>query len=357
MSNKKYTLTIYVAAPGTPLFDIDTGKPQLDEATGQQKTSQPGHVFYGISEDGGRTIQSYGFAPPENTDKYHWYHPDKPGDVQKGEHKEYRNPVYERTMEITAEQYKALQKFGENPQNYGFNRSTYNWTTNSCIDFTFTALYRSGIYKGKEYIHHFEGVEVGRTRDNSYEGTIKVLPNIEEFDKIPNQIPGSNLNHTIKREMPSRTFGQWLISENEREQPYQYAQADSAKPTLRIEDMPQYAQNIYHQGKECFVDFCRHENIPYREEDLDRIGMSMAAAGYAQGLRGVSLIDVNERTREISIAHESPDLNEAVVNMDKAAVTPTAESLNQIQQTAQQFEYEEQQRQYAQSQSRGMVLS
>ena len=136
-----------------------------------------------------------------------------------------------------------------------------------------------------------------------------------------------------------------------------YQQMDSAKSYPNIEDMPQYAQNIYHQGKECFVDFCRHENIPYREEDLDRIGMSMAAAGYAQGLRGVSLIDVDERTREISIAHESPDLNEAVVNMDKAAVTPTAESLNQIQQTAQQFEYEEQQRQYAQSQSRGMVLS
>ena len=136
-----------------------------------------------------------------------------------------------------------------------------------------------------------------------------------------------------------------------------YQQMDSAKSYPNIEDMPQYAQNIYHQGKECFVDFCRHENIPYREEDLDRIGMSMAAAGYAQGLRGVSLIDVDERTREISIAHESPDLNEAVVNMDKAAVTPTAESLNQIQQTAQQFEYEEQQRQYAQSQSRGMMIS
>ena len=149
----------------------------------------------------------------------------------------------------------------------------------------------------------------------------------------------------------------FFMSENKREQPYQYAQADIAKPALRIEDMPQYAQNIYHQGKECFVDFCRHENIHYREEDLDRIGMSMAAAGYAQGLRGVSLIDVDERTREISIAHESPNLNEAVVNMDKAAVTPTAKSLNQIQQTEQQFEYETQQRQLAQSQSRGMVLS
>ena len=149
----------------------------------------------------------------------------------------------------------------------------------------------------------------------------------------------------------------FFMSENQREQPYQYAQTDIAKPALRIEDMPQYAQNIYHQGKECFVDFCRHENIHYREEDLDRIGMSMAAAGYAQGLRGVSLIDVDERTREISIAHESPDLNEAMVNMDKAAATPTAESLNQIQQTAQHFENEEQQKQYAQSQSRGMSMA
>ena len=153
---------------------------------------------------------------------------------------------------------------------------------------------------------------------------------------------------------------QYLTPYEQQERPqyaHLYQQMDSAKSYPNIEDMPQYAQHIYHQGKECFVDFCRHENIHYREEDLDRIGMSMAAAGYAQGLRGVSLIDVDERTREISIAHESPDLNEAVVNMDKAAVTPTAESLNQIQQTAQQFEYETQQRQLAQSQSRGMSIS
>ena len=153
---------------------------------------------------------------------------------------------------------------------------------------------------------------------------------------------------------------QYLTPYEQQERPqyaHLYQQMDSAKSYPNIEDMPQYAQNIYHQGKECFVDFCRHENIHYREEDLDRIGMSMAAAGYAQGLRGVSLIDVDERTREISIAHESPDLNEAVVNMDKAAVTPTAESLNQIQQTAQQFEYETQQRQLAQSQSRSMMIS
>jgi len=153
---------------------------------------------------------------------------------------------------------------------------------------------------------------------------------------------------------------QYLTPYEQQERPqyaHLYQQMDSAKSYPNIEDMPQYAQHIYHQGKECFVDFCRHETIHYREEDLDRIGMSMAAAGYAQGLRGVSLIDVDERTREISIAHESPDLNEAVVNMDKAAVTPTAKSLNQIQQTEQQFEYETQQRQLAQSQSRGMVLS
>ena len=270
MNNKKYTLTIYVAAPGTPLFDIDTGKPQLDEETKQQKTSLPGHVFYGISEDGGRTIHSYGFAPPKDTEKYHWYHPNKPGDVQKGEHKEYRNPVYERTMEITAEQYKALQKFGENPQNYGFNRSTYNWTTNSCIDFTFTALYRSGIYKGKEYIHHFEGVEVGRTRNNSHEGAIRVLPNIEEFDKIPNQMPDSNLNRTIKREMPSRTFGQWIVSENEREQPYQYAQAAGGfSPDL---------QPLHEKARTLLAECNQREGICQSETEFDNTAAYLTTA-------------------------------------------------------------------------------
>ena len=347
MNNKKYTLTIYVAAPGTPLFDIDTGKPQLDEETKQQKTSLPGHVFYGISEDGGRTIHSYGFAPPKDTEKYHWYHPNKPGDVQKGEHKEYRNPVYERTMEITAEQYKALQKFGENPQNYGFNRSTYNWTTNSCIDFTFTALYRSGIYKGKEYIHHFEGVEVGRTRNNSHEGAIRVLPNIEEFDKIPNQMPDSNLNRTIKREMPSRTFGQWIVSENEREQPYQYAQAAGGfSPDL---------QPLHEKARTLLAECNQREGICQSETEFDN-----TAAYLTTSMQKAKMTDVDGIGRmdgKLHAIHDTEELDVAIVDPKTAAQTPVADSVAQSKQTEQQFEYETQQRQLAQSQLRGMMIS
>lgn len=347
MNNKKYTLTIYVAAPGTPLFDIDTRKPQLDEETKQQKTSLPGHVFYGISEDGGRTIHSYGFAPPKDTEKYHWYHPDKPGDVQKGEHKEYRNPVYERTMEITVEQYKALQKFGENPQNYGFNRSTYNWTTNSCIDFTFTALYRSGIYKGKEYIHHFEGVEVGRTRNNSHEGAIRVLPNIEEFDKIPNQMPDSNLNRTIKREMPSRTFGQWLISENEREQPYQYAQAaGSFSPDV---------QPLYEKARILLTELNQRENVYQSATEFNN-----TAAFITVAMQKAKMTDADVIGRvdgKLHVIHDMEELDVAIVDPKTAAQTPVADSVAQSKQTEQQFEYETQQRQLAQSQSRGMMIS
>ena len=347
MNNKKYTLTIYVAAPGTPLFDIDTGKPQLDEETKQQKTSLPGHVFYGISEDGGRTIHSYGFAPPKDTEKYHWYHPNKPGDVQKGEHKEYRNPVYERTMEITAEQYKALQKFGENPQNYGFNRSTYNWTTNSCIDFTFTALYRSGIYKGKEYIHHFEGVEVGRTRNNSHEGAIRVLPNIEEFDKIPNQMPDSNLNRTIKREMPSRTFGQWIVSENEREQPYQYAQAAGGfSPDV---------QPLYEKARILLTELNQRENVYQSAMEFNN-----TAAFITVAMQKAKMTDADVIGRvdgKLHVIHDTEELDVAIVDPKTAAQTPVADSVAQSKQTEQQFEYETQQRQLAQSQSRGMMIS
>ncbi|OFR70792.1 XVIPCD domain-containing protein [Neisseria sp. HMSC069H12] len=347
MNNKKYTLTIYVAAPGTPLFDIDTGKPQLDEETKQQKTSLPGHVFYGISEDGGRTIHSYGFAPPKDTEKYHWYHPNKPGDVQKGEHKEYRNPVYERTMEITAEQYKALQKFGENPQNYGFNRSTYNWTTNSCIDFTFTALYRSGIYKGKEYIHHFEGVEVGRTRNNSHEGAIRVLPNIEEFDKIPNQMPDSNLNRTIKREMPSRTFGQWIVSENEREQPYQYAQAAGGfSPDL---------QPLHEKARTLLAECNQREGICQSETEFDNTAAYLTTA--MQKAKMTDVDGIGRMDGKLHAIHDTEELDVAIVDPKTAAQTPVADSVAQSKQTEQQFEYETQQRQLAQSQSRGMMIS
>ena len=416
----RYTLTIYVAAPSTPTLK-----------DGEKDTSTVGHVYYSISD--GNSKMGWGFAPTISS-------PIWKGKVVDNEFNIYQNPVLERTMEITKQQYDALKDFGLHPDKHGFNSSVYNAFSNSCVDFLYAALKEGNIYHKQVYGNDITGLV-------DHEGAIRVPRNIEELKNIPSPIPHSPLNKIIERPLPEQNWSQKnilsktdnilniedmpqyaqniyhqgkecfvdfcrhenihyrlaednmamierfnnyvkeevrkspdkfersinladnFIADNQQQysNPHEqqerpqyahlYQQMDSAKSYPNIEDMPQYAQNIYHQGKECFVDFCRHENIHYREEDLDRIGMSMAAAGYAQGLRGVSLIDVDERTREISIAHESPDLNEAVVNMDKAAATPTAESLNQIQQTAQQFEYETQQRQLAQSQSRGMMIS
>ena len=313
----RYTLTIYVAAPGTPTLK-----------DGEKDTSTVGHVYYSISD--GNSKMGWGFAPTISS-------PIWKGKVVDNEFNIYQNPVLERTMEITKQQYDALKDFGLHPDKHWFNSSVYNAFSNSCVDFLYTALKEGNIYHKQVYGNDITGLV-------DHEGAIRVPRNIEELKNIPSPIPHSPLNKIIERPLPEQNWSQKNI----------LSKTDNI---LNIEDMPQYAQNIYHQGKECFVDFCRHENIHYREEDLDRIGMSMAAAGYAQGLRGVSLIDVDERTKEISIAHESPDLNEAMVNMDKAAATPTAESLNQIQQTVQRFENEEQQKQYAQSQSRGMSMA
>ena len=144
-----------------------------------------------------------------------------------------------------------------------------------------------------------------------------------------------------------------LDDRNERDQ---YA-ADIDKPTaLTIEDMTQNAQKIYHQGKQIFADFCAQKNIAYDANSLDNIAMSLASVAYKNKMSGVSLININDNGK-VSVGHRAPGLIMASVDMWEAAKTPVEESLSQIQQTAQQIEYEEQQKQIVQSQSHGARIS
>lgn len=146
------------------------------------------------------------------------------------------------------------------------------------------------------------------------------------------------------------------MSLDERNERDQYA-ADIDKPTaLTIEDMPQNAQKIYHQGKQIFADFCAQKNIVYDANSLDNIAMSLASVAYVNNMQDVSLINI-KGNGEVLIGHKAPGLIMASVNMWEAAKTPVEESLSQIQQTAQRIEYEEQQKQIVQSQSHGARLS
>lgn len=358
MSDKKYTLTVYLAAPGTPVKNLKTGTITY---------SLPGHAYYAVSD--GMTKQGFGFAP---TGEGLFERMNGPGRPQSDEYKKYQNPHYERTMEITEAQYRALVNFGKRPQEVaGFNQYHYNFATNSCVDFTFNALKHAGIYKGRQTSFHDEFGNEYSWLDTGHEGLLKVLPNKRELEKIPNPVPGSSLNRTIERPLPPRDLLQRLLSENrqqelnpeqpqyaqnQRGEPYQYAQPDVAKPSLRIEDMPQFAQNIYRQGRQIFTEFCQMKNIPYDEKNLDNIAMSMAAAGYANHMRGVSMINIKD-DGQVLIGHKAPELRKAAVDMAEAASTPIEESLTKVQQTARQFEYEEQQRQLAQSQSYGISRS
>lgn len=147
-----------------------------------------------------------------------------------------------------------------------------------------------------------------------------------------------------------------MMSLDERNERDQYA-ADIDKPTaLTIEDMPQNAQKIYHQGKQIFADFCARKNIAYDANSLDNIAMSLTSACYENDMQDVSLININDNGK-VSVGHRAPGLIMASVDMWEAAKTPVEESLSQIQQTAQRIEYEEQQKQIVQSQSHGARLS
>ena len=122
---------------------------------------------------------------------------------------------------------------------------------------------------------------------------------------------------------------------------------------LNLEAIPQNAQNIYQQSKKIFTEFCNKKDIIYDERSLDNIAMALAAGGYANKMRGASLINIKENGH-ILIGDKAPELRTASVDMQKAAVTPIEESLIKVQVTAQQFELETQQRQLSQVQARGI---
>ena len=123
---------------------------------------------------------------------------------------------------------------------------------------------------------------------------------------------------------------------------------------LNLEAIPQNAQNIYQQSKKIFTELCNKKDIIYDERSLDNIAMALAAEGYANKMRGASLINIKENGH-ILIGDKAPELRTASVDMQKAAVTPIEESIIKVQATTQQFELETQQKQL--TQARGLSIS
>ncbi|KAF1716840.1 hypothetical protein CSC74_08165 [Pseudoxanthomonas yeongjuensis] len=184
--DKHYTVTIYVAAPGTPL-------------TISKGTSDAGHVYYSV--DDGQMVDSYGFAPAKHGES------SGPGKVYEHDVTDYKDPYYSRTLEITKAQYDKLREFGGKPDEHGFDME-YRGAVNSCIDYTWGALNHAGLHR-----HTLLG------KDKDYDGALKPLDNVRDIKSIEAPFPKSELNQERQNKMPERTPLQWLISEQEQAAP------------------------------------------------------------------------------------------------------------------------------------------
>lgn len=178
-----YTVTVYVAAPGT----------QLQKSGG---TSAAGHMYYSISD--GKHNDSFGFAPKEHGSS------SGPGKVYDTDVADYKDPRYARTMEISKDQYDKLKEFGRNPQKHGFDME-YGGLKNSCVDFTWGGLNHAGLHRN--FLSR-----AGEHEDKSFDGDVKPLNNIDEIRSIRAPLPGSDLNKERLNPMPERTWKQRVIS-------------------------------------------------------------------------------------------------------------------------------------------------
>jgi len=204
----KYTVTIYVAAPGTLLIK--------DEKPGT--TSGPGHMFYETS-NGHDTPKSFGFAP------LHHGSMDGPGTIVDDDNKNYKDPIYSRTMEVSKAQYDKLNEFGANPEKFGFDKY-YKDARHNCVDFTWAGLNHAGI----ERQHHVDlpmtGVPYGPSirlpLPGHGEGKSALRPaeNVDDVKSIKEPIPDSPLNSSHSNPMPAhRTMLQHLLSEQQLNDP------------------------------------------------------------------------------------------------------------------------------------------
>ncbi len=178
----RYRVTVYVAAPGTPLREGGT--------------SAAGHMYYSISD--GHGTASYGFAPAVHGAS------SGRGKVYDSDVREYKDPYYSRTMEISKEQYEKLKDFGNRPQAHGFS-TDYDGLRNSCIDFTWGALNHAELHRTNPQ----------SVQEKNFEGGIKPLTNVEYIRSIRAPFPESDLNTEHYNKMPERTLMQRIISDEQ----------------------------------------------------------------------------------------------------------------------------------------------
>lgn len=199
MDKNRYTVTVFAAAPGTPLRG-DLGPNETD--TSRMERSAPGHVFYKTTD--GVNEKSFGFNPIKHGDL------NGPGERSLHDDVQYVDPFYFRTMEISKEQFDKLNEFGEDAAAHGFDMQ-YKDFRNNCVDYTWAALNHAGIQRTER--------RFGTSEPRGVDGKLNYLPSHapDDIRTIRDPMPGSELNQQRTNPLPSMKWWQIPLSETERE--------------------------------------------------------------------------------------------------------------------------------------------
>ena len=138
-----------------------------------------------------------------------------------------------------------------------------------------------------------------------------------------------------------------MMSWNERDEPYQYAQAAGGfSPDV---------QPLHEKAKILLTELNQRENVYQSATEFDNTAAFITVAMQKAKMTDADVI--GRMDGKLHIIHDTLKLDVAIVDPHKAAQTPVADSVAQSKQTEQQFEYETRQRQLAQSQSRGISIA
>ena len=140
-----------------------------------------------------------------------------------------------------------------------------------------------------------------------------------------------------------------LMSWNDKEEQYNFMQTVAS---FNPQSLPPEAQKLFDSVKGHMTAYHEKNGLPIDKEKFQNSVMALTALGTSQGMTNATLFSVQRG--QYLIGELNPHLNRVGMHMNESASIPAVESLNQIQQTAQQ---DEQQKQIAQTQTRGMSLS
>lgn len=134
----------------------------------------------------------------------------------------------------------------------------------------------------------------------------------------------------------------------------QYAFLDPQINASKLQNFSPETQKLFNTAMAHLTTYHKTNNLSIDEGKLQNSAMALTALALSKNITDLTLFSV--KNDQYLIGNRNPTLNLASMDIGLSASIPVEKSFNQIQQTAQLSEYEEQQKQLVQSQSRGMSI-